>query len=372
MEKQPFVRPSSIDLLMRCPSSAELASWKHRQESAAADLGSAVHMLMADVVRGSGRLPIDKVLSRFPETDETELMDLLARGKRIWSELKAQLPKDAEVRVEQPISADWTGGTPDVLILLDDCVIVLDWKSGWRTDKSHRWQLLTYLWLARYQMTKESRRLEDTDYQYCVGWLRTGAYEVAAADDEALDDLHATVVGRFSDIGQTYGPGEGCVYCHRYLTCEARQEQHRDALAIFGGQDLEPTPEALVALYPKAQAAEKALSAYKTALRAALAQGEVPTPEGKVMRLAERNRETIIGSAVWPILQAQGWTPEELAQAGSYSKAGLRTVLRTRHDTDAAREAELALWSALREGGAVVEKGYSTIETRKGSSNGDG
>lgn len=315
-----------MPLFFKCPSSA-LRTDDHvdiNPDSIPSLTGSAVHELLAWVVRKAMTLPLEAVFGKYPEVDREEVLRLLANGKWIWADIAPHLcDVQAEVKLKDPYR-----GTADVIGWSDGKLVVVDWKSGRRMDKDHEPQLLAYAASA----LKASGREDVSSVQIVVGWLQDRTYVVGEYTIDELAGYQERVEELKRDAEKNrYGPGDHCTDCDRKHDCTARDAWMQSSVRALAPLEQATLSRAdLVRLYPQSQALGKALEQYKKALRLALEDGPLPLEDepGKALKLVPTSRQSVNASAALEVFENYGVDAVRVLQGTSLSKADIGRLVK--------------------------------------------
>lgn len=386
------IRCSHLPRIFACPASAKAPEIPIGGGDAGgpADLGSAVHAVMADYITGD--LPLQEYdLStyqrRFSLAEIDDLRWLSWRAKRMWDELAEELKVvsvEHQMRWELPDGlAPGMGviiqGTADLVLEVyaeEPVLAILDWKTG-HVDRDYANQAMGYLWLA-YRFVRDIRPGQRYPAlgKIITAWVRSGEIDVryVTADDMLKWELllHQRL------CGITYAPGECCEFCPLKRECSAKQQLVRatmNEMAPFAGN--EPiSPEKIVSLYPRSKLLEKALKNYKSLLREMVKEsGSVSLGDGRELYLDDRSRDTIYYiQGMEAIAEAVGKTvPEvnaDLQDIITVKKKGLLDYVAKPAPKKEKGKAREDLMEALGEADAVETLEYTQFATRKEKSNG--
>ena len=351
------IRPSSAPRAFECPSSMLEAVAPINSLSDSSDLGTAAHEALAEHVRG-GEIDLD-ALALDTGTDVDDLSTLVAFGKKAWAEAGRLFGRD--VQTEVALESDITDGRTDLLRADDQAIVVGDWKSG-RVRRSYRRQLQAYAYAARATFGMPS----SGTITAVVVWLRFGEFEVMQFTDAQLDQFRVDFLALERQVGRQYAPGEHCTFCPRQFECEARTALLRStttALSVANEDAL--TPERMAELYPRVQALEKAIEAYKTALRLQLARGPMDAGDGRQLELVEARRAVIDARLAWPVLQSVGFSDDDLARCVTISKGEVEAVAGEKAPAREKGKRKAALVRALEEAGALHHTTFTKIQITK-------
>lgn len=351
-------RPSSMPRAFDCPSSMLDVVAPVNIPSDDSDLGTAAHYALSLVVMGA-----DPDLGEIALTygvDVDDLGPLVAYGRKAWAELRPLFGGAAEVEV--PLESDITSGTADLLRADAEAVVVGDWKSG-RNRRSYRKQVQAYAYAARARHGMPASGVITA----IVIWLRHAEFEVLHFTAEHLDAFRADYLALERSIGKEFAPGDHCFGCRRSLECEARAAYLRSAgAALVAANDSEALePAKLAALYPMAQAVEKAVEAYRSALRLALAKGPLALEDGRQLELVDERRAVIDPRAAWPVLTANGFNDADIARTLTMAKGKIESVAGDKAPAKEKGKHKAAILRALEQAGALTHATITKIQVAK-------
>jgi hypothetical protein len=357
------VRPSSMPRAFSCPSSLAPTNAPINAHGDESDLGHAAHKALAQFVMASE--PDLVAIAREHGVDVDDLEPLVAFGRKAWGDIGRYFPG---VFTERLINSDLGKGTVDLLSLthepaadLHSTITVGDWKSG-RNRREHRRQVQAYAEAARQSFGMPASGKITT----IVVWLRFAEIEVMQFTAEDLDGFRRDFAALEPRIGKEYAPGEHCTGCRREYECEARAAFLRSgANALVAANQDGITPARLAELYPQAQMLEKALEAYRTALKLALVGGPLPIGNGKQIELVEAHRAIIDPRAARPVLEANGFTDEDIARTLTVSKGAIEAIAGERAPKGTKTRHQAAIINALESAGAVTLTSYTKLQQTK-------
>ncbi len=297
------IRCSSLPRIMSCPASLEVGEVQIQSSSDNASIGTAVHEVMADIIRKS--LSGTKDPQGFPQMPELypyadrhgvevdDIRFLCWRGLEIW---KQYAPMLQNVEVEREYATDISEeieltGHPDVTATLESGQgVIIDWKTG--TDRESFNQLIGYAALCFTGNTEGVKVI--------VANLRENMAEVRNYESDQIDEFGDKISSVVRSGSNQYNPTvENCQYCPRRISgCPAREIMVQSAMsALYPLGTTESKIEnvrRLGEIYKKSKVLEKALEEYSSALKIAIRDsGEITLPDGLVLKLEECERETI-------------------------------------------------------------------------------
>lgn len=332
-----MIRPSSMDLFMRCAQSAAEPPGEEELliDSAgdAAELGNAVHVAIAEIIAGKKPPPCPKGHSK------GEYNMLVSAGRRAWEALKDHLPEpNTEVRLE----GKHYSGTVDVES--QPAHAIVDWKTG-RVESSYEYQMLAYAALAAKNHGGEA-------WTVYVVHLRENYMDRRIFRREDLVAFGKKLQAQMKVMaeGKKYSAGPHCSQCLRFATCPAREQatgaaitalalitkpgDEKDAIAGVQRTSLPSDPKELgpylADIREKAAYLEKLARHAKDAIRELVAQeGPFDAGDGKVLALVKQDKREIDALKAWPVL-TQYLTPEKIAGCMSLSVTQIQDAI---HDT---------------------------------------
>lgn len=200
-------------------------------------------------------------------------------------------------------------------------LVIIDWKSGWKRKDAHHQ-------MAGYSLAVQSQHGPYETITTVVVWLRDMEIDVETWDDAKLKAWREQFAEKMSEIGKKYAPGEHCGFCPHRSTCIAYRDHVAGAcLAIAERPTESMTPELLVSLYDRSLMLQKALDAYREALRSNLEQGALTLPDGRKLGFKEETREEIDARIAWPVLRACGLGDLELGKIVKVVKGRMLDVI---------------------------------------------
>jgi len=322
-----MIRCSSLPRLLACPGSMLRPAAPYDPVREVAEEGTDLHEQAAEAIEhGPG--------SR----------DALAeKAAEFWRNHS----RGATPIIEQALQGDLLRGHPDAFGLLDEIdadAILCDWKFGY-IHRPARDQLLGYAVLL-----KELHGVDVVEAH--AYWPRLGITDTYLFDADDRADFARRLDEAERMAGNRYAPGQHCTYCPHQLACQARSDHLAAGVQALTTVDRgEITPAKLVELWPKFKAAEKALAAYKDAVKAALNTGAI-THGGHRLRLEQRNQERLVAhkakAVVLQTLPADTWD-----KACSVSKTALVDAVKAGAKRGQKKKAADALLADLRAAGAI-------------------
>lgn len=356
MNEQETKRISSLPRFLTCPPSGVAAEFPYSPESDVAAMGTAAHEALALMVGGQdpdlGAVAAKHLVNR------DEMTTLYHYGCAAWAGMMTHFPS---ARSEVPLVGDGISGTADVFHQDGMTMCVADWKSG-RVKRDHRAQLVGYAAAAVHEYGMP----ESGEVKIFTVWLRHFEYDVATVTADDIERLYHDIKSAGLDVGTRYAPGEACTYCPRQMECGARREfmgAASAALSVVGSVDI--SPGLLARLHGRAKALRSALVQYDTALKLALAAGPLSDGCGNMLSLGTATRDQVHAREAWPVLQAAGFTDEEIAGCVKMTKGGIMKVVGDKTAKGKGR-AKVEFLGRLKDAGAVTQKMHQEIKLTKG------
>ena len=355
------IRCSALPLAMVCPGSARAPEVQIDAVNEAADVGTAVHFALAELIRSNGAelakgLAAEEALAeacdRFPTVNVEELRPLFWAGVRAWKQISEWMPHPL---AEWKICGGHLSGHIDVVADAGNRMHVVDWKNG-RKDAEYRAQLFGYAWLA---MDYDPPSVDEVTAHAI--WLRTGEIESYTVSRVRAEEWYREMVATVINWDGVYRPGDHCVHCPRNHACPAQTALVRRDVAMFSDgpeADLQTMPgPAFVQLHRKLKGLSARADEALKAMRAEVERrgGDVDAGDGTHLFLAEENgHRTVDALKAWPILQAR-LTDEELAPAIKISLAKVEQAVAGKAGKGKGAAAKRALAEDLEKAGAVTQ-----------------
>ena len=331
-------------------------------------LGSAMHEVAAFYVRGEA-VDLEDIAARWglDKAQKREMPRLYAAIREAWKVIEP-MADDWSVEVKMSRNEPFPlKGTADVLGISDGRVVVVDWKSGRKTDSPHEQQVRGYGWMAALDYPAS-----DFEIVALVVWLQDWdiqTYRWTAAElREWMAEFHDRV---WSWDGTSYAVGEQCVYCQRGTACPGRSQALASAsTAIMATDPALPEGVELGRLWDAIPALEKACKATRERVKEAIeASGGLDLGDGRRLALKERNIRPEIDSEMVPEVLSE-WSEGELARCATYSITALRDVAAERAPRGEKIEARKALEETLVKSGAMVRRTCKVTIVEKGGDDG--
>ena len=354
---------SALPRVWNCPASAAEPTTT-QPDSPEARLGSAVHAVLAEQYDIGGA-------AKHWRVEASDVAWLAHNGQRMMERYLASMTVIGRERsMAAAIDAETQlSGTVDVLGSRTPAeAVILDYKSGY-VERDYRAQTLGYAYLAmedNHQIVKA---------YLVVLWLRDMVADVEAVTrDEVMawaEELKAHVADRLrytSDVGN-------CTFCPLATTCAMRPQLLRQAVALFADPFItDLTAGKLAELYPQAQALDKALAAYRAALRQTLRDsGPCDLGNGMEIYLAPGERRTLyltpgaIDDVLMPALDVDSLPDLLVALDGAVTidKTKLGKAVAAKAERGQKGKLRAAVLEQLETVGAVQRTGYERTTVRK-------
>ena len=367
------IRCSSLPRIMSCPASLDVGDVQIQSSSDNASIGTAVHEVMADIIR-DGDLQIPE-LYPYADRNNVEVDDirfLCWRGLAIWKQYEPMIQNvEVELEYETAISEEIElTGHPDVTATLESGQgVIIDWKTG--ADRDSIYQLIGYAALCFTG--------NPSGVKVIVANLRENMSEVRNYDSDQIDEFADKISSVVRSGSNQYNPtSDNCQYCPRRMDCPARQSMMQSASAVMechGKTGALSTREGLALAYEKSKQLKKALEEYDAALKMALKDcGDITLPDGRVLTLEECERETIlIGEQFldsWSSIRDENNFLEISnvigAEAFTVKKQAVIKAIRDAAPKGKKDEAEERFMKELRAAGCVKNTKFEKIVCRKG------
>jgi CRISPR/Cas system-associated exonuclease Cas4 (RecB family) len=338
-EKAITIRASSMRLAVLCPASATSPRevLVDSFDATAVD-GSDVHRAISMRIKGAQHPPFEG-----ENAAENEKMVELALD---WFNANIRILYESVV-TECRLTADFLSGTLDVLAIRSTKAVVVDWKTTYRED-DHSAQLYSYAYLVFSNYSHIDEVEIFTAYLRGEGVLRkvlTRDWIMAWAEE-----VKHNILGH-ADL---YRTGEHCLRCQRRIGCPAVREINRQTIAELeaGGEQLALTRERVASLRPRVKLVEKVIKAFDEFVRNdVIANGPIPTVEGKELRAVQMNFDHIDIVKAWPILQTE-FTDAEMSEFVEVGKTAMLKAIAAK-TAKGKGKAQDAFMSRLRSTGAV-------------------
>jgi len=368
------LRCSALPLAFRCPGSARPGAVPVNESHEAADVGTAGHEGLAELVR-TGRIDWDAVpaLAQKHEVDAAELRVMLALGVKLWQQVRESFPNaSAEVEMKHEIGPVLLTGHADVMAASATVLRVADWKLG-RLDSNYREQLLGYCALGLLK-TPQAVSAESG-----ILWVREQEYEPHTMTRAGLFDWLARVEQELVQWDGVFRPGTHCQYCPRSHECVAANALARRDMAILMDQDLpgrledaetvralvRAEPDKAVALLEIARRAEKQAGRVIQAIKDEVIRGGPVEGEAKRLEIQLSEKRHLNVLQAFPVLQEEFPEDEDLAQVISISLAKAESLVSKRAVKGQAAKAVRELGDKLAKAGAIETSASASLVVRR-------
>lgn len=373
------VRASALPMAFRCAASVRGGNVIIRETGEPADVGSAAHEALIDLAEGRGIQwdGIDAIAAKW-SVPADGVRVLCAQAAKMWPDLAPLFPdasSEIELTVDLPHGGALTGHADFVSVwdVIDGGVTrrhaaIGDWKTG-RRDSDYVHQMRAYAALLM---------LDDVTIDHVtsvVVWVREGEVERYTTTRAQMRAWVARLVAEVFDWDGTYRPGPHCGHCPRSHECVAVNAMvRRDVSAILdtpadmAAALLEMAPDDIVALAQKASLVAEYADRVRKAVRLhVIANGDVHGSSAVLTTSTETRRE-IDTLKAWPVLEAAGFTDEEMAACVDVSAGAAEKVIAKKAGRGNGAKAVREFKAALESAGAVkVREIVKLTERRTGS-----
>lgn len=355
------IRCSSLPRVLACPASLQEPETAIEEEYSGRDIGTAVHEILADYVRG-GACDWEEVAESYG-LSRNQVIPLAHIGRRMWENVRDGLKVLAvEDKLKSAISPriDITGHA-DIIAEDEPQLVVWDWKTGSQSS-NYLPQTKAYAQLA----SDEWPEALEHPIKCVTAWVRDQVLDVHEVTGEDLIEFRQSIVASWADRESYHPSDDACKYCPRRYECPARQKLVRHnaaALAEIEPGDLPATQ--LAQLKPKADMLKRALKQYNTALKDAVKEnGPLPTGDGREVYLQERSRSKIVTSTALPVLITHFGNIDAVMPALKLSKGKLLDAVGDRAEQGKKGKTKQKVMELLEEAGAVEESSYTRLSVR--------
>lgn len=371
-KSQPLPRPfvikvsgSGVPRFFGCASSAIVIDAPFNMPSGASNFGEAGHDGAADMVRGN-QVDIDVLAEEYEIEDKTDLRVCMAYAWQAWKATQQHFPNP---KVEQRLESDLVNGTGDVIHHDGETAAVGDWKFG-RIPSYAVEQIASYAFCLR-----EKYGMPSSGYiTGLVWWLRFQQMDVKKMDDAYLDAFADTFKRQLKSAGRQYAPSyDNCGFCLRQNECQARRDYINAAGSAMLVHQSEAEAGAMTAeligrLYPQAKLLEKALAAYKDALKQCANRGQVRIGDGKVYRINEYHKDVITNvQDTWKhLVKKQGFTDADMVKVCKLNLTTIKNIAGERAATGEIAKEKARVLRELADDGCISTIPYSKPAVMKG------
>jgi len=346
------------------------AQWPPYDSSDAAEIGTWYHAVCAWYLDGQeGEQPpppecMGEACELTPIEDAKEFLASLPEGATAKTEVAYVYSRDNTRHVGFNVGRKYgrlaegeLPGSADVVVLLDDRAIVVDWKSGQRVDRANdNLQLaLLALCVAQYHKLDEI----EVQLRYGDGYVDSYTYDVFS-----LADVKDRIDAILSSEDLAPKPGLHCTakYCPLRASCPKTVEVIPDGQSLVLSQDAKITgPDHAASLWHRAHMAQELVDSVIKAVKTYVDErGAIDLGSGKELAIVDETRESIEASTIDAVYApvSQWLAPEEFAKCIGVSvpKGALEKQIKAK----AARGQKEDMWNAamdsLRSGGVVKSK----------------
>lgn len=356
------LRCSSLPLVSQCAQAAHAPGVRIAGPRDAADLGSAVHALLAKLIETGFAAQQGDIAAVADEwqVEVKELEKLYRMGAALWAAVAGYFP-DAAAEVEMSDTRDGITltGHIDALAFHRSEVRIADHKTG-RLDYDATAQLKGYAILAMagsemktaWAVSLHTRKqLKD---QAPARWTR-----------EELDQWWAWLVGHLNR--DEYSPGPHCGICQRVHECPAGIPHVRQVGQMFLAEDpaaLQLTPQRSIQLLLYAKLFVKFCERLRDGITAAVVSegGEWSDTDGNTLTIKEEHHKEISyrhGAAI--LAEELG---ERLPDVLKVGKTKMEEIIKESTPRGHKSLAVQNVMSRLEEAGAVSTKVVEKLEYR--------
>lgn len=331
------IRASSMRLAVLCPASASAPREVLVDSFDATSVdGSDVHRAISMRIRGSQHPPFEGDTAAENEKMVELALDWFNKNIRILY---------SNIQTEVRLTADFLSGTIDVLVLASRKAVVVDWKTTYRED-DHSAQLYSYAFLVF------SNHLDIDEVEIFTAYLRDGSVLRKVLTRDWIMAWAEEVKHNILGHSELYRTGEHCLRCQRRIGCPAIREINRQTIAeLEQGADILKR-ERIAELRPRVKLVEKVIKSFDEFVRAdVIANGPIPTVEGKELRALTMNFDHINIVTAWSILQAE-FTDAEMSEFVEVGKTAMLKAIAAK-TVKGKGKAQDAFMDRLRAVGAV-------------------
>lgn len=355
---------SALPRIWNCPASAAEPTTT-QPDTPEARLGTAVHAVLAGTHHDVGEA------ATHYRVEAADIGWLSRNGRQMMEPYEASMSAvEREVALSAPLppGAELRGRADVIGCRTPEEVVIVDYKSGY-VERDHRAQAMGYAYLAMASTTAFQKAY------LIVLWLRDMVADVEAVTREEVMAWAEELKARVADTGRYTSDVAHCTFCPLAATCAMRPQLLRQAVALFADPlTPEVTPEKLAGLYAQAQALDKALAAYRDALRLTLRDsGPLDLGNGMEIFLApgERRRlyltQKALDTVLLPALAVDNLPDllETLGGAVTLDKTKLCAAVGAKAARGQKGKAKAAVLEQLESVGAVTRTGYERTTVRK-------
>lgn len=354
---QRVIRCSALPRLAQCAASAVRPEVRIESPDEFARVGTAVHSVLAALVRGEYSPSVTEAAARDRVADG-EVGALAGSGWRCWQSLAEHF---REPQVEQELCADIEGirltGHTDLLSVECDEVRVLDWKTS-RLDEDYTDQLRGYCLLGMIAHP------ETDTARACLVRVRQQEWDWYEWTRDELSAWWESLAQRLADT-ETYTPGRHCTYCPRAHECPARQALAASSHDLIVRDSL-GLPDNCGAIYDGLRLMESVCQSVREqlAVEVGIAGGRLATGDGRELVLTIQNhREIDYRRGCEPLSKI---LPDDVLD-GCFrvSKTAIEEAVRVSAPRGKKSAAIEDLYARLEEAGAITTRTVQRMECRR-------
>jgi hypothetical protein len=277
-----MIRPSSLPLFAKCPSSQLATDWPVDEPNEAGDIG----------IRGHGDIA-DHLTTGAPWPEWLDKEMPLARGM-VEGAVSGNDRLFAEIEV--PMESRYTRGTADLAIHWDSGAIVYDWKTTREIHQDHAEQMIAYAHLAM-----ETFKVDVVTVR--LVYFRLGVVTEQEFNRSDVDVWIEWLRIKQDDIGKAYAPGPHCNFCKRKNECGARTNSQLSAVTALTEAHSQKvvTRQDVAEMYWKSELARAALDHYDDLVKEMIQETPLDLPDGRVIKLQSYETTEINARKAWPI-----------------------------------------------------------------------
>ncbi len=341
-------------------------------------VGTALHELAA-LMTLTNRPPTTEIVQKTGTQYGVDLDDLTGLIVQAWQWWKSESDIDTEgghgeVHMNGKLGPlELTGSTDWLKWDGEDTTLLLDWKTGFRTEVDVEAQMKGYAWAS----AQASRQRVDHDIfaqtvTAIVVWLRDQTTQTWKWEYEDLDAWAAALGKQIVEWDSKYEVGDHCRYCPRLFTCPAQKAiVHATVSSLRETHDHMALPELtgqmvshMASVYARMQHVEQLCKAFRDAARRAVQQfGPIATADGRELVLTTSERETISAYDGWEIL-GDYMDDDGLDACMKVNKTKMLKEVASRANKGGKGKAQAKVMLELREAGAVKTTTVETLRLR--------
>jgi hypothetical protein len=292
---------------------------------------------------------------------------LVACGAKLWEKVKDSFP---DPLTEVPLSATLPSGHlltghKDILSISGNRARAADWKTG-RKDTDYSHQMRAYGTLILLENP------ELVEVTVTLLWVRDQEIENYTMTRAQAADWLKRLRERVIDWDGTFSPGSHCQYCKRSHECHAATAMIRRDVAAFS-IDVDPgesgslatmTPAEIVDVYRKAKLVKNYADRVLSAIKSHAEDGDI-CADGTRLTISESETSEVIPLEAWPILEAAGFTDEDLASCVKIGLTKMKKAAAQRAGRGNGAAAVRDLMAKLNAAGAVRYGTRITLQEKR-------